>query len=151
MRAPSVDDLVRHYVGGLLVGALRPSDEIPVQVVKHLLEPVVCTTLEIYRTDGRWPVDIGRLLDELRENEALDLVGGWPGIYALMEGWSNRVLRARELGAIEARCRVALVLHERERIAENQALESIGRWRAARDLALGAIAELEALAKGRAA
>ncbi len=151
MRAPTAEEQLTHDVGALVLGVTRPSADLFERVAGHWLEPLARAVRDVHGRSSAWPVDVGDLLDELRSREALDPLGGWPGIHRLMRDASDRILTAQKLGEIEGCAVFALLCLRREKIAEERTLDSIAEYKECRARANAALAELEALAKGRAA
>ncbi len=141
---PSPDQLAWHWVGGLLVGAYDCPGSVPDAVADERLRRIVEAIIAVAWVDQAWPVDVGRVAATLHEMGTYRDIGGHPLLIDLVETWSERVTRARELGEIEAACRIALATLADEQSAAEAALTAADTYRAARARAAAAMAALDA-------
>lgn len=134
-----------HWVGGLLLGIYPCPSGVPEAVEDERLQRVVETLIAVNYVDNVWPVDVRRVVDVLEHVGQLEKIGGATLLIDLVETWSERMERARTLGEIEARARIALALLHQEQAAEDAVFIAIERREQAHAQATEAIANVDAI------
>lgn len=139
--------LAWHWVGGLLLGAYACPASVPTTVEDERLRRVLEALVAVRHVDGAWPVAVERVADVLHHVGALDEIGGVPFLLELIESWSERVTRGRELGEREAQAQIALARLHAEIAAEDELIAAIERREQARTMADEAMRPLASAAE----
>lgn len=142
MNEPSMEMLVWHWIGGLLLGAYPGPDHVPDNVKDERLRRVVEALIAVRFVDGVWPVDLGRIVDVLCHVDAFHEIGGTPLLLDLMATWDERITCAQILGEREAWVRIALAACRAEIAADDDMFAAVDRRERAREKSNEAIAAL---------
>lgn len=143
MSAP-IELVAWHWAGGLLSGAYACPASVPRAVTDERVRRVVEAVIAVAYVDQVWPVDLGRVVDVLRALEAFDEIGGGAFLIELMSSWSERIDRARYLGAMLAFCQIAHAAIDDELATNDQLAALIDRRCEARERAELALTALRA-------